>query len=113
MFTTFRAKLLAIVGTAAFAFLVLILVSAATTQRVSEQMGEIRDRYVPKMELGPQLEAQFEQLRRGLQDSVAARDGDALENTRDQYDAVLQRLASAHDVINEADAAALRTAVQE
>ncbi|MEY4549303.1 MAG: hypothetical protein RL685_5498 [Pseudomonadota bacterium] len=113
MFTSFRAKLTAIVGTAAFAFLVLIVVSAASTRQVSQQLGDIRDRFLPKMELGPQLEAQFEQLRRGLQDAVAARDGDALENTRDQYDAVLQRLSAAHGVIDEADAAALRGAVQE
>ncbi len=113
MFTTFRAKLLAIVGTAAFAFSVLILVSAATARRVSERMSEIRDRYVPKMELGPQLEGQFEQLRRGLQDAVAARDGDALENTRAQYDAVLKRLAAAREVIDEHDSAELREAVQD
>jgi signal transduction histidine kinase/CheY-like chemotaxis protein len=113
MFSTFRAKLIAIVGVATVAFSITIGVSAIINQRVGEQLGAIQQRFVPKMEIGPQLEAQFEQLRRTLQDAVAARDGDALDGTRDQYDGLMQRLAAAHDVLDAADAALLRSAIQE
>ncbi|HEU4579239.1 MAG TPA: response regulator [Polyangiaceae bacterium] len=113
MFSTFRAKLIAIVGVASLAFAVTIGVSTIINERVGAQLGAIQQRFVPKMETGPQLEAQFEQLRRALQDAVTAGDGDALEGTRDQYDALLQRLAAAHAAIDAADAAQLRSAIQE
>ena len=113
MFSTFRAKLIAIVGVATLAFSITIGMSTIITNQVGEQLGAIQGRFVPKMETGPQLEAQFEQLRRALQDAVAARDGDALEGTRDQYDALLQRLAAAQEVLDAADAALLRSAIQE
>ncbi|MEO8179961.1 MAG: ATP-binding protein [Deltaproteobacteria bacterium] len=113
MFRTFRAKLLAIVGVAAFAFLILIGVSAVIANQVGEQLGAIQLRFVPRMELGPQLEGQFEQLRRALQDAVGARDGDALEGTRDQYELLVQRLAAAHGVLDREDAALLRGALAE
>src|SRR6185295_2086176 len=113
MFTTFRAKLIAIVGVAATAFLILIAFSTVISNRVGEQLGAIQLRFVPKMELGPRLEGQFEQLRRGLQDAVGARDGDALEGTREQYAALLQHLAAAHDVLDAEGSAQFRSALED
>src|SRR5258705_3864393 len=110
---TLRAKLVAIVGAAALAFIVLIVMGAVLASSVSQKLGSIRDRYVPRVELEPQLEGQFEQLRRSLQDAVAARDGDALDATRDFRDAFLDRLAAAHDVVDPADASLLRKAFED
>ena len=68
-----RAKLIAIVVVAAWAFVVLIVASSFIAARADRQLAAIRERYVPKIEIGPQLERQFEQLRRGIQEAVAAR----------------------------------------
>jgi CheY-like chemotaxis protein/signal transduction histidine kinase len=113
MFTTFRAKLIAIVGVAASAFLISIAFSSVISTRVADQLEAIQLRFVPKMELGPQLEGQFEQLRRGLQDAVGARDGDALEGTRELYAALQQRLAAARDVLDAEASAQFRAALQD
>ena len=69
---TFRAKLMAIVGIAALAFVLLIVASGCS--RTSRGAADRRSRssYLPKVELEPQLEGQFERLRRGFQDAVAA-----------------------------------------
>jgi CheY-like chemotaxis protein/signal transduction histidine kinase len=113
MFTTFRAKLTAIVGIAAFAFVILIVVSAAIAGRVGSQLGDIQGRYLPRLELGPQLDSEFELLKRSLQDAVGARDGDALESTRTQYDALIHHLAAGQQVLEGSEASALRDALQE
>src|ERR1041385_5568023 len=97
---TFRAKLVAIVGAAALAFVVIIVTGSIIASRVSQKLTSIQDRYVPKVELEPQLESTFERLRRGLQDAVAARDGDALDGTRDVRDELLDHLAAARDIVD-------------
>src|SRR6266481_1639667 len=96
---TFRAKLIFIVGAAALAFVVLIVTSSVIASRVNQQLAAIQVRYVPKVELEPQLEGQFDRLRRALQDAVAAHDGDALDETREIKNGFLDRLAAAHDVV--------------
>ena len=113
MFTTFRARLTAIVGIATLAFVILIVVSAAIAGRVASQLDDIQGHYLPKLELGPQLEGEFELLKRSLQDAVGARDGDALESSRDQFAALLQHLAAGHQVLEASEASALRDALQE
>ena len=50
---TFRTKLLAIVGIAAWAFLLLVVSSTLIGRRADEQVVSIRDQYVPKVELEP------------------------------------------------------------
>jgi signal transduction histidine kinase/CheY-like chemotaxis protein len=110
---TFRTKLVAIVGVAALAFIVLIVTSAVTASRVSRQLDVIEAQYIPKVELGPQLESQFDNLRRALQDAVAARDADALDDTKKLHDEFVGRLAAAAPVVNPTDAAALRTAMDD
>jgi CheY-like chemotaxis protein len=110
---TFRTKLLAIVGTAALAFVALTAVSAVMADRVDRQLVTIEQSYVPKVELGPQLEALFDQLRRAFQDAVAARDGDALEATRDLRNVLLDRVVSARDLLAHEEAGALRNAIED
>ena len=110
---TFRAKLTAIVGTSALAFLVLVLASTLLSSRVQRELSNIEDHYVPRVELGPNLDTQFERLRRGFQDAVAARDVEALARTRELLSAFLDRLAAAHDAVDPVKATALRSAVEE
>src|ERR1700733_12136 len=107
---TFRRKLLSIVGVAATALLLIIVASSLLAARVERQLAFIQRRYVPKVELQPQLEGQLERLQRGFQDAVAAHDLDALEATRDLKGALLERLEAAKGATEPADAAELRGA---
>jgi signal transduction histidine kinase len=109
---TFRTRLLSIVGIAAVGFLLIILASSVVAVRVERQLAFIQRRYVPKVELEPQLQGQLERLARGFQDAVAAHDMDALEATRDLKSDFLARLAGAKDSTEPSDAAELRDAVE-
>jgi CheY-like chemotaxis protein len=109
----FRTKLALLVGAAAAAFLVLIVVGTLSERRIERQLSVIQERYVPKVELAPQLENSFEQLRRSLQDAVATQDPDILAATRQSLLHFLDLLASARDAVTPSDAAALRSAVQD
>jgi len=110
---TFRLKLLTIVGSAALAFVLLTVASTLISNQVEQQMATIEESYVPRLELGPQLERQFEGLRRAFQDAVAAQDTEGLDGTRGLRDTFLETLASARNAVNPADAAQLREAVQD
>jgi signal transduction histidine kinase len=104
---TFRRKLLGLVGIAAAAFALIIVASSVVAARVERQLAFIQQRYVPKVELEPQLEGQLERLARGFQDAVAAHDTDALEATRELKAAFLEKLATAKDATDPSDAAEL------
>ncbi len=110
---TFRTKLIAIVGTSALAFLVLVLASTLLSSRVQQELLNIENHYVPRVELGPTLDTHFERLRRGFQDAVAARDLEALSRTRELLRAFLDHLASARDAVDPVKATALRAALEE
>jgi phosphoglycerate-specific signal transduction histidine kinase len=109
---TFRLKLTTIVGATALAFLLLIVTGALTANRVDQQLATIQDRYLPKVELRPRLEKLFDGIRRGLQDSVAARDLDALAGTGALVSRFLDELAAARDALDPAQASALRSAME-
>jgi len=113
MHLTFKTKLALVVGAAALALIILMAVGKGTEGRVERQLAVIQERYLPKLELGPQLENQFEHLWRGLQDAVATQDPEVLGATRQSLDQFLQQLTAAHEVVPPAEAAALRAAVQD
>src|SRR5881392_2941027 len=113
MHLTFRTKLALVVGAAAAAFLVLIVSGTLSERRVERQLAVLQERYLPKVELGPQLENHFEALHRGLQDAVATQDADTLTATRQALLRFLDQLAAARQAVAPAEAAALRSAVQD
>jgi signal transduction histidine kinase/ActR/RegA family two-component response regulator len=110
---TLRTKLTVIVGVAALAFLVLIVSGMIITKRADRQLVDIQRRYLPKVELGPYLEGQFDRIRRGFQDAVAAHDSDELEATRKLRKEFLDRLEAAREALDPRDAAALRAALED
>jgi signal transduction histidine kinase len=109
---TFRVKLMTNVAITALAFVTLITTGAFIGKQVSEQLAALQGRYVPKVELEPQLESQFERIRRGFQDAVAIRDTDALVATRDLKIRFLGQLDAARGAVDPSDAAALRAALE-
>lgn len=110
---TLRIKLFAIAGAAGFAFFILILASAITSQKVNQQVTEIRELYLPKMELGGHLESQFERLTKSFQDAVAAHDPEALAATRTIKDAFINDLMAASQTVGPDKAATLRGVVDD
>src|SRR2546421_3113999 len=97
---TFRIKLLAIVGTTALAFLLLMVAGAIIANRVERQLASIQEHYVPRVELGPNLEGLFERLRRGLQDAVAAHDTEALAATQKLKTQFIPELLAARELVD-------------
>ena len=110
---SFRSKLLAIVATAAFALVALVLSSAVTARHVEGHLADIRRHYLPKVGLRPQLEAQFERIQRGFQDAVAASDSERLARTVELKKQLLQQLADASDAVEPALSAALALAIED
>jgi CheY-like chemotaxis protein/signal transduction histidine kinase len=113
MALTLRGKLRVIVGTATLAFLVIIVAGALTVKRTQHELRRIEAVYVPKAELGPELEAQLERMQRGYQDAVQARDEDAFAASREAREAFIALLGRAGEAIDRAQVAALRTAVED
>ena len=113
MRVTFRAKLMAIAGVAAFAFLLLIVASALIARKVEGQLLSIRESYLPRVELKPELESQFERIQRSFQDSVASRDKDAVAETAELKKVFLEQLATAGTAIAPANAAEVRRALED
>jgi CheY-like chemotaxis protein/signal transduction histidine kinase len=110
---TFRGKLLLIVGATTVAFVALIVGSTVITMREDRRLVELERRLLPKLELGPQLESDFEGLRRGFMDAVAAQDAEALDKNREVLGRLLNRLAAARDAVDPTAAASLRTAIED
>jgi CheY-like chemotaxis protein len=110
---TVRTKLIAIVATAGLAFMILLAASAFIEQQINRELSGIRDRYLPRIELGPKLRHGFEQLTRRIQDATAAQDLDALAATRRTKDELLGTLDAAKGTMTAADVAALRTAFED
>jgi CheY-like chemotaxis protein len=110
---TLRAKLMIIVGATALAFVLVILVSTLIGLREARQLANIEGQLVPKLALGPDLEGQFQRLRRNMQDAVAAQDAEALSETRSSRDLLLGALAAARDVIDPVQMANVRGAIED
>ncbi|HEX4620058.1 MAG TPA: histidine kinase dimerization/phospho-acceptor domain-containing protein, partial [Myxococcaceae bacterium] len=110
---TFRLKLIAIIGTTALAFLVLILTSALLSRRVEQQLVLMERVYVPKLELGPRLEGELTAVSRTLQDAVAAHDPEALQQARSHAAVFLREIDAAGDAIAPGKADPLRRAMKD
>ncbi len=110
---SFRAKLIAIVGTAAAALGILIAASTVISGRAEEALVNIQELHLPRLQLGPHLQGDFDRLKRGLQDAVAARDLDAIGATRHTELGFLEDLDRAVGVVTPGQAAALRVAMDD
>jgi signal transduction histidine kinase/CheY-like chemotaxis protein len=110
---SFRAKLIAIVGTAAAALGILIAASTVISSRAEQELVKIQEHHLPRLQLGPQLQSDFDRLKRGLQDAVAARDPEAIAATRQTEVGFLVDLDAAAAAVTPGQAAALRAAMDD
>jgi signal transduction histidine kinase len=110
---TFRAKLMAIVGIAALAFLLLIAAGSLIGAGVELQLATIQTRYLPRVGLEARLDGEFDRIRREFQDAVAMRDTDELSAIVEMKRHIVEQLDGASGAVDPADAAALRSALED
>ncbi|HEV8246426.1 MAG TPA: HAMP domain-containing protein, partial [Polyangiaceae bacterium] len=110
---TFRAKLLLIVGTATLALVLVVGGSSLIASQQARDLADVEGRLVPKLELGPRLESEFDHLRQSLQDAVAAQDSAALDAGLAAKDKMFALVNSGTGALTTPDAAALRWAINE
>jgi signal transduction histidine kinase/CheY-like chemotaxis protein len=110
---TLRLKLFAIVGVATIALICLTVSSSLSEHAVERQIDSIRDTYLPKIRLRPELAATFEHLVRTIQNAVEAADADLLAPAGAERDAVLAMIVRARDAMTVGQSAALRLAIDD
>jgi CheY-like chemotaxis protein/signal transduction histidine kinase len=110
---SFRARLMTIVGAAALAIVLLTTTGSLAGFRVERQLDLIQRRYMPKVQLGPKLEAELERLARLFQDAVAAQDLAALDDTTELERALLAQLTAAGSALTPAQISAVQTAIED
>ena len=96
---TFRKRLMILVGAAGLSLCLLTIIDAFTAATEEEQLNRIEARYLPLLELGPQLDALMERMRRAFQDAAAAADPVELGNARRAYEQLSRKLQSARSVL--------------
>ncbi|HEX3769561.1 MAG TPA: ATP-binding protein [Polyangiaceae bacterium] len=108
---TLRRKLGAIVVLAAVAFVALLISASVIANRTARDVERIQTEYLPRVELEPRLEGEFERLGRGFQDAVSARDADSLADTEPLRSRFLQELEGAAGAIGQSRRDELRVAL--
>jgi CheY-like chemotaxis protein/signal transduction histidine kinase/HAMP domain-containing protein len=108
---SFRTKLLSIVAATTLAFVCVLAMQAWLGYRQTQSLEDVESRMVPKLELGPRLEAQFQGLRQSMQDAVAAQDSAALDDSIRLRNELIGTISSAGSALTPAEAAQLRHAV--
>jgi CheY-like chemotaxis protein/signal transduction histidine kinase len=110
---SFRVKLLAIVASSMLALVVVIAGSAVSGLRQGRDLLDVERRMLPRLLLAPQLESEFEQLGRQLQDAVAAQDTSALDEGSAIKARIFETIASAKDALDPHDAATVRWKIED
>jgi CheY-like chemotaxis protein/HAMP domain-containing protein len=113
MFTSLRTKLVLIVGTATLAVALVVGTSIVSGTRFLHDLNDVEARLVPKVELGPRLESEFERMRQAIQDAAAAQDPAALDATLASRTKLFDVIGSAGAALTPAEAASLRWAIQD
>jgi signal transduction histidine kinase len=109
---SFRRKMLLIAATAALAFFLVLIVGALTLQRVESRLAEIEARYIPLLELGPQLDGDLDALQVSLRDAVAAQDRESLGASDALRKKMLARIDASESSMAAADVAKMRGAIE-
>ncbi|HEX7668553.1 MAG TPA: response regulator, partial [Polyangiaceae bacterium] len=106
-------KLLLMVAMALVPLAIVVSGSSLIGARQARDLTDVESRLVPKLELGPRLEAEFERLRQNLQDAVAAQDSAGLDAAAETKEKLFALVAGAGAALTPGQAAALRWGVQD
>jgi CheY-like chemotaxis protein/HAMP domain-containing protein len=104
---TLRAKFLFVVGATALSFLLVIGISSLIENREARELSDVEERLLPKLTHGPQIEAEYEALRRRLQDASTAQDAEALAETRELMSKLTRHISNYREVLEPGRADAL------
>ena len=110
---TFRAKLLLIVGTTAFALALVVGVSTWIGVQETRRLTDVENRLLPRLTLGPQVESDFGTLVRHLHDAVAAQDLEILAESRGLMAELTRHISNARDLLDPGEADALLRALDK
>ncbi len=113
MNSSLRSRLLLIVGAATLSLVVSLIGSALIGAQQTRDLRDVEQRLVPKLELGPKLESEFDHLRQTMQDAVSAQDAPALDATLELRNQMFDTIGASHGVIDPNDAALLRWTVHD
>ncbi|HEY1813987.1 MAG TPA: response regulator [Kofleriaceae bacterium] len=113
MRATLKFKLFAIVAACAVALITLTVWSGIAERTIETQVNGIRDTYLPKIRLRPELTAAFDRLNRTIQNAFEASDADLLAAATAEHDALVKIVGDAHDALTMEQAAALRFSIEE
>ncbi len=111
MLLSLRSKLIAIVTLVVVALCSLLFVSLGLGLRQAREIEDVERRMVPKLELGPRLQTEFEHLRQTMQEAVAAQDPSALDESIRLRNAFIGTVTSAGPALTAPEAAELRHAI--
>ena len=111
MSLSFRAKLTLIVAITVGAFAAVLVLGTWIGVVQTRALSQIEERMVPKLELGPKLELEFEHMRKGMQDAVAAQDAASLDNSIEVRNRLIALTTGGKNAIDPGVAASLRHAV--
>ena len=111
MTLSFRAKLMSVVVLATVVLALVLGVYAWLGLRGARDLDDVEGRMVPKLELAPRLESEFEHLRQSMQDAVAAQDPPALDASIQLRNDFIATVSSAGPALSAAEAAQLRHAI--
>ncbi|HYP90793.1 MAG TPA: response regulator, partial [Polyangiaceae bacterium] len=108
-----RQKLILIVVAAASSLVLVVAVSAAIGAKQLRDLDDVQGRLVPKLELGPALDLEFQKLKQSLQDAAAAQESSSLEEAAASRARLFELIARAGPVLRPEQAAALRWTIDE
>jgi hypothetical protein len=99
---TIRTQLYATAFVAAAALGVILVSGSVVDSRVEREIEIIRTKFVPKLGLANELETSFEKISRTLRDAADTNDPELIEEATKQKTRVLERLAAAESVLDQA-----------
>jgi len=109
---TFTAKLILLVTVATLSGAVATVASSLIGAQQTRDLEQVEFRLVPRLELGPRLNAEFAQLARSMQDAVAAEDAAQLSSSAELKDRLLDRVDEASGLLTPEHTSTLHKAIE-
>ena len=110
---TFQRRLSSIVGLTVVMLLVVVVVDLLSVRQTRLELAAIESQYVPLLDLGPAVQADFAAVNRRLQEAVTAQDPEAQEEALALKDHLLQRLDTAPAIVSRASLDQLKRAIDD
>ena len=110
-----KSKLLVLPAFAALGLLIVLVTSFVLADSEERQIRLVENHYYPSVQLSAEIETRFAALQRGLQDAVAARNANGLDDTDALYAQLVKRIESGRriSVLDPKESEALKAATDQ